>query len=631
MGECMSSVLVQGQTPAASSSPPDHDRYKWVALSNTTVGMLLSTINASIVLISLPAIFRGIGLNPLEPGNLSYLLWMIMGFLLVSAVLVVTLGRLGDMYGRVRVYNLGFVVFAVSSVALALVPFDSDAGALWLIGWRLVQGVGGAMLFANSGAIITDAFPDRQRGMALGTNQVAAIAGSFLGLVIGGVLAEWHWRSVFWVSVPIAVVGAVWSYRSLRESLPDDPARRPGRIDWAGNITFAVGLSALLAGMVYGINPYGGHPTGWTNPWVLGAVIGGALVLAVFCVVESRISEPMFHVRLFRNRTFALGNLASLMGSIGRGGMQFILIIWLQGIWLPLHGYDYESTPLWAGIYLLPLTVGFLVAGPVAGKLSYRFGERVFAAGGLLVVAATMIGLMVIPVDFPYWLFALLLLLNGAGSGMFAAPNSSAVMGAVQPGERGAASGMRATFLNSGQALSIGIFFSFMIIGLASSLPAALRSGLTGQGVPGPIADQVAAMPPVGSLFAAFLGYNPIESLLAPTGVLATLPPSAVHTLTGTTFFPGLIAEPFQHGLFVAFAVALGLTLVGVVASALQGGSGVRTPLSGAREAPGGRAPGRRGGERPPARPGATPPPGPRTPPAADVPGRASTRAARAG
>lgn len=561
--------MIDGSGDASGAGGHGAGGYKWVALSNTTVGMLLSMVNASIVLISLPAIFRGIGLNPLEPGNLSYLLWMIMGFLLVSAVLVVTLGRLGDMYGRVRVYNLGFVVFAVSSIALACVPFDADAGALWLIGWRLVQGVGGAMLYANSGAILTDAFPDHQRGLALGVNQVAAIAGGFLGLVIGGVLAEWHWRSVFWVSVPIAVFGAVWSYRSLRET----GVRRTGRLDWPGNITFAIGLSALLAGMVYGINPYGGHPMGWTNPWVLGAISGGALVLVVFCVVEARTREPMFHLRLFGNRTFILGNIAGFTASLGRAGLQFVLIIWLQGIWLPLHGYSFESTPLWAGIYLLPLTVGFLAAGPISGTLSYRFGERLFAAGGLLVVAGSMVGLMLLPVDFPYWLFALVLLINGIGLGVFAAPNSSAVMGAVAPGERGAASGMRATFVNSGQALSIGVFFSFMIIGLASSLPAALRDGLTGQGVPGPVADQIAALPPVGSLFAAFLGYNPVESLLGPTGTLATLPPSSVEHLTGTTFFPSLIAGPFRDGLFLACAVALVLTLIGVLASALQGGS----------------------------------------------------------
>jgi MFS family permease len=549
----------------------EHPGYKWVALSNTTVGMLLATVNSSIVLISLPAIFRGIGMDPLAAGNFAYLLWMIMGFLLVSAVLVVTLGRLGDMFGRVRIYSLGFVVFAISSIALALVPFTGGAGAVWLIGWRVVQGVGGAMLFANSTAILTDAFPAHQRGMALGTNQVSAIAGSFLGLLLGGVLAEWHWRSVFWVSVPIAVLGAIWSYRSLHEL----GERLPGKIDWWGNVTFALGLGVLLAGIVYGISPYGGHPTGWTNPWVLGAVFGGALVLAAFCVLERELArrgvEPMFHIDLFRRRLFALGSLAGLMASIGRGGLQFMLIIWLQGIWLPLHGYDFEQTPLWAGIYLLPLTVGFLVAGPVSGALSDRFGARAFAVGGLLVVAASLVALMVMPVDFPYWLFAAVLVLNGIGSGLFTAPNTSAVMGAVPANQRGAASGMRATFFNSGSALSIGVFFTFMVVGLAGSLPAALSSGLRAQGVPAAVADQVAGLPPVGSLFAAFLGFNPIQELLAPSGVLGQLPAANVATLTGGKFFPGLISGPFHEGLFAAFLAALVLTLVGALASALQG------------------------------------------------------------
>jgi MFS family permease len=564
----MSSGLAERPGTNSTTNPPprrwsrDHPGYKWIALSNTTVGMLLATVNSSIVLISLPAIFRGIGLDPLAPGNFSYLLWMIMGFLLISAVLVVTLGRLGDMFGRVKIYSMGFVVFAVASVALALVPFSGGTGALWLIGWRVVQGVGGAMLFANSTAILTDAFPAHQRGMALGTNQVSAIAGSFLGLVLGGVLAEWDWRAVFWVSVPIAVVGAIWSYRSLHEL----GERLAGKIDWWGNVTFAVGLGVLLAG-----NPYGGHPTGWTNPWVLSAVIGGVVVLAAFCVLETKIEQPMFHIDLFKGRLFALGSLAGLMTSIGRGGLQFMLIIWLQGIWLPLHGYNFEQTPLWAGIYLLPLTVGFLIAGPVSGVLSDRYGVRIFATAGLILVAASMVALMIIPVNFPYWLFASVLLLNGIGSGLFTAPNTSAVMGAVPANQRGAASGMRATFFNSGSALSIGIFFTFMIVGLSSTLPSALSSGLRGQGVPGAVADQVAGLPPVGSLFAAFLGFNPIQELLAPSGVLQHLPAANVATLTGKEFFPELISGPFQHGLFAAFLAALVMTLVGVVASALQG------------------------------------------------------------
>jgi MFS family permease len=556
----------------------EHPRYKWVALSNTTLGMLLATVNSSIVIISLPAIFNGIHLDPLAPGNVSYLLWMIMGFLLVSAVLVVALGRLGDMYGRVKMYNLGFVIFTLASIALSVDPFHGSRGALWLIGWRVLQAVGGSMVFANSTAILTDAFPASQRGMALGINQVAAIAGSFIGLVLGGVLAEWDWRAVFWVSVPIGVAGTIWSYLSLHEL----GARQKGRLDWPGNITFALGLSALLAGITYGIQPYGGHSTGWTNPWVLAGLIGGTALLVAFCVIETRVAEPMFHLELFRDRTFAFGNLAGLLTSISRGGMQFMLIIWLQGIWLPLHGYDYAQTPLWAGIYLLPLTVGFLVAGPVSGWLSDHFGARPFAVGGALVVAASFVGLVVLPVDFPYWVFAALVAVNGIGSGLFTSPNTSAVMGAVPAGQRGAAAGMRGTFFNSGSALSIGIFFSLMIVGLAASLPHTLTAGLEQQGVPADVATRIGALPPVGSLFAAFLGYNPLAALLGPTGVLAHLPAGNAATLTGKEFFPHLISGPFHQGLVVVFLAAAAMSLVAAFASVPGGGrpTAARRPAS---------------------------------------------------
>ncbi|HST85467.1 MAG TPA: MFS transporter [Kineosporiaceae bacterium] len=546
----------------------DHPGYKWVALSNTTLGMLVVTINGSILLISLPAIFRGLHLNPLEAGNIGYLLWMIMGYLLVTAVFVVTLGRLGDAVGRVRMYNLGFVVFTIASVLLALTPIDGGGGALWIIGWRLVQGIGGAMLFANSTAILTDAFPQHRRGTALGINQIAAIAGSFIGLIVGGVLSEVSWRAVFWVSVPIGLVGTIWSYRSLHE-LGD---RRPSTIDWFGNVTFAIGLSSLLAGITYGIQPYREHATGWLNPWVLAGLIGGVALLAAFVVIELNTTEPMFNLGLFRNRAFALGNLAGLLASTGRGGLQFMLIIWLQGIWLPLHGYDYESTPLWAGIYLLPLTVGFLIAGPVSGYLSDRHGARRFAAAGMLLTGATFVGLLLIPVNFSYWEFAALVFLNGVGSGMFSSPNASMIMSAAPADQRGAAAGMRGTFFNAGSSLSIGIFFSLMVAGLARNLPQTLGAGLQAHSVPAGIADQIAALPPVGSLFASFLGYNPIGALLGPSGVLPRLPAADAADLTGKTFFPQLVSGPFHDGLVVVFTAAALMMVIGAIASMLTGG-----------------------------------------------------------
>ncbi|MFJ4921137.1 MFS transporter [Streptomyces sp. NPDC088725] len=556
-----------GSSGKGAERPAGDDRYKWVALSNTTLGVLIASVDGSIVIISLPAIFRGIGLDPLAPGNIGYLLWMILGYLLVSAVLVVALGRLGDMFGRVRMYNMGFAIFAFASLALSLDPFKGGSGALWLIGWRIVQAFGGAMLTANSAAILTDAFPARQRGMALGVNQITALAGQFLGLLAGGLLAAVDWRAVFWVSVPIGVIGTVWSYRSLRET----GSRRPGRIDWVGNITFTLGTGAILAAITYGIQPYGDSPTGWSNPWVLGGLGGGVLLLVVFCIAETRIAEPMFRLGLFRIRAFAAGNLAALLTAIARGGLQFMLIIWLQGIWLPLHGYDFERTPLWAGIFMLPLTVGFLIAGPLSGHLSDRFGARLFATGGLVLVALSFVGLLALPVNFSYPLFAGLLLVSGIGQGMFSAPNTSAIMGSVPPEQRGVASGMRSTFQNSGTALSIGVFFSLMISGLAGSLPHALSSGLQGQGVPAGTAEQVAGLPPVSTLFATFLGDNPISNLLEPSGVLHMVSADQAKTLTGTRFFSELVSGPFHHGLVIVFGVATAMSLVAAVASVLRG------------------------------------------------------------
>ena len=541
----------------------DHPHYKWVALSNTTLGMLMATINSSIVLISLPQIFNGIKVNPLAPGSVSYLLWMIMGFMLVTAVLVTTFGRLGDIFGRVKIYNLGFVIFTVGSIALAFDPYTGGAGALWLIGWRVVQGVGGAMLFANSSAIITDAFPAEKRGMALGINQVAAIAGSFLGLVIGGLLAVVDWRAVFFVSVPFGIIGTIWSYLSLHEV----GQRNPGKLDIPGNLTFGVGLFALLVAITYGIQPYGGSTTGWGNPWVISGIVGGIALLVAFVVIELKSSSPMFEMRLFRIRPYAMANLAGLMAAIGRGGMQFMLIIWLQGIWLPLHGYSYSDTPLWAGIYLLPLTVGFLVAGPISGALSDKHGARWFSTVGMLIVTATFIALLLIPVNFSYGWFVAITFLNGIGSGMFSAPNRTAIMNSVPANQRGSASGMAGTVLNGGSSLSIGIFFSLMVVGLASSLPSALYSGLASNGVAHAAATQVSQSPPVGSLFAAFLGFNPIQTMLDGVGVHV----SSTSPLVGKEFFPHLISGPFHDGLVEVFVAAAIMSVIAAVASFVIG------------------------------------------------------------
>jgi MFS family permease len=553
---------------ATNASPTTRraTHYKWIALSNTTIGMLMATINASIMLIALPDIFRGIGVNPLQPGNTSLLLWLIMGYLVVTAVLVVSFGRLGDMFGRVRMFNLGFALFALFSIMLSVTWLHGTAAAWWLIGMRILQGVGGAMLMANSSAILTDAFPAGERGLALGLNQVAGIAGSFIGLVLGGVLGPISWRYVFLVSVPFGVLGTIWSYLKLQER----GIRRPARLDWAGNLTFGAGLVAVLVGITYGIQPYGGHTMGWTSPLVLALIGGGLAVLIAFCVIETRVAEPMFRLALFKIRPFTAGNLASLLAGLGRGGLMFTLIIWLQGIYLPIHGYDFSRTPLWAGIAMLPLTVGFLIAGPVSGYLSDRFGARPFATGGMLVAAASFGLLEILPVNFVYWEFAVILLINGVGMGLFASPNRAGIMNSLPPDSRGVGAGMSATFQNSAMVLSIGIFFTLIILGLSSSLPAALNHGLVAQGVPHADAARVASLPAVSIMFAALLGYNPIQTLLGPA--ISKLPASHAAYLTGHTFFPSLISTPFQHGLSIAFDFAIAACVIAAIASLLRGG-----------------------------------------------------------
>ncbi len=542
--------------------------YKWIALSNTTLGMLIATINSSIVLIALPDIFKGIHLNPLQSGNTSYLLWMMMGFLVVTAVLVVSFGRLGDMFGRARMYNMGFAVFTVSSIFLAVTWFDGGGAAIWMIAWRVVQGVGGAFLMANSSAILTDAFPANQRGLAMGINGVAAIAGSFLGLLVGGLLAPVEWHLIFLVSVPFGVIGTVWAYLKLH----DTGIRKHAKMDWWGNLTFAVGLIAILVGITYGIQPYGSSNMGWTNPWVLTALIGGAVMLVIFGFIEVKVDNPLFNLTLFENRSFAFGNLANLMASIGRGGLQFILIIWLQGIWLPQHGYDYSRTPLWAGIYMVPMTVGFLLSAPVSGALSDRLGTKWFTFTGLALTAGTFGLLIALPVNFNYWAFAAILLVNGISMGLFASPNRAEVMNSLPANARGSGAGMMTTFQNAAMVLSIGLFFSLMIAGLSKHLPSAMYDGLTANGVASSAAHNVANLPTVGVLFAAFLGYNPIQQLLS--GHVSNLSQASQNHLFGLDFFPHLISDPFADGLSAAFTFALICCAIGAIASLFTGGKG---------------------------------------------------------
>ncbi len=553
--------------PDVSGPRTSPDAYKWIALSNTTLGVLLATLDASITLIAMPDIFRGIKLDPLVPANSFYLLWMILGFLVVSSVLIVSLGRLGDMYGRVRIYNLGFLIYTVASVFLTVDWLTGRAGAMFLIVFRIVQGVGAACLLANAAAIITDAFPANQRGMALGINNIVGVSGMFVGLVLGGLLAPIDWRMVFLISVPVGLFGTVWAYLKLEER--SKPRRAP--IDWAGNLTFAAGLILMMVSVTYGIRPYGSDSTGWTSPLVIALLSSGAACLVAFAVIERRVSNPMFRLPLFKIRAFSFGTLSTFLSAVARGGLMFMLIIWLQGIWLPLHGYDFNDTPLWAGIYMLPLTLGMLLAGPTSGFLSDRFGARPFATGGMVGTAISFVLLALLPTDFAYPVFGFVLLLMGISMGLFASPNRAAVMNSLPPSDRGAGGGMNQTFQNSAQVISIGVFFTLMIAGLASTLPAALSRGLEAHGVGAAAAHHAAQLPPVSILFAAFLGYNPIQHLLG-AHVLAGLAPAQRAALTGRAFFPHLISAPFRSGLHETFVFAVIACLVAAAASALRGG-----------------------------------------------------------
>jgi EmrB/QacA subfamily drug resistance transporter len=541
--------------------------YKWVALSNTTLGVMMAMINSTIILISLPAIFKGIGINPLT--SFQYLLWILFGYNIVTATLLVTFGRLSDIFGRVRLYNFGFAIFTVGSIALSLTPGRGDAAANFIILFRIVQGIGGAFLFSNSTAILTDAFPHNERGKALGINQIAALAGSLVGLILGGVLASYYWRYVFLVSVPFGLFGTIWSYNKLRELVKPD---RKSRIDVAGNTTFAAGLTLLLIGVTYGLMPYGTDSMGWSNPWVIASIAGGIALLIAFPFVELKVEQPMFDLRLFRRRIFTAANLAGMLAAIARGGMMIMLIILLQGIWLPLHGYSYSSTPFWAGIYMLPMMVGFIIMGPLSGWLSDRHGARFLSTAGMGIATLSFILFLFLPYNFQYWEFGVLLLMQGIGMGMFAAPNTASIMNSVPPTQRGAASGMRATLQNSGQTVSLAIFFIIIIDALSSSLPGAISSALSSAGASSQLIAVIRSLPATGELFSAFLGYNPVMTMLAAYPALtSSLSPSTYALLTGKYWFPSVIANPFMNALREAFLASAILSAVAGVVSLLRG------------------------------------------------------------
>ncbi len=559
--------------------------YKWTVLSNTTLGGLLASLDGTILLIALPVILRGVGVNPFLPSSFPILIWLLLGYGVVTATLLVTVGRLSDMFGRARMYNIGFAIFSTGSIFLFLDPWSGASGAWALVGFRLIQALGASFLFANSAALITDAFPATERGKAIGINQIAFIGGSMVGLVLGGILASiptLHigplvlptWRLIFLVSVPVGIAGTVWAYAKLRET----SIRHAGqRIDYLGNSVFAVGLTLVLIATTYGLLPYGSSSMGWSSPWVIGGLAGGLGLLVAFLVVETRVADPMFRLALFRVRSFAAGNITSFMGSLARGGMMLLLVLWFQGIWLPLHGYSFAETPFWAGVLMMPMIGGFLVAGPLSGWLSDTRGPKVLATTGMVIASATFFGLATLPTNFAYWEMGLLLFVQGCGMGMFAAPNAAAVMNSVPPENRGVASGMMATLQNTGQQVSLAIFFTIVILGLASGLGTSVHQALGAAHVGSAdtaILGGIVASNPTGALFGAFLGENPMGLLLQGAALVPGWTPlstSVAQTLLAPHFFASAIAPAFSRALGEAFLFAGVVTALGAVVSAFRG------------------------------------------------------------
>ena len=541
--------------------------YKWVVLSNTTLGTFMASIDITIVEIALPAIFRGIAIDPFT--SFEYLLWILFGYSIVTATLLVTFGRISDIFGRVKLYNLGFLVYTVGSVLLYLTPNTGDLGAIELILFRIVQGIGGAFLFSNGAAIITDAFPLKERGKALGLNQLSFLAGSFVGLVLGGVLAVYDWRYVFLISVPFGAFGTAWSYWKLKELAT---IREGQRINVWGNITFGVGLTVFLIAITYGLLPYGTSTMGWGNPWVIAGLVCSVGLLVAFPFIETRVQDPMFRLDLFKRRAFSAGNFAAFLASISRGGVSLLVIIMLQAIWLPLHGINYEDTPLWAGIYMLPFTAGFLVMGPLSGYLSDKYGARGFSTTGMLITAVGYYLLSTFPYNFAYLSFAAVIFLMGFGMGMFASPNTASVMNSVPAEHRGSASGMRSTMQNTGSVIGLSILFTLVLLVLSRDLPSSLAAAASQTGAP-QLSSALTQIPPTAAIFAAFLGYNPMGTVLnqLPSNLRNSLSPQTVAVLTGKVWFPTAIANAFMSSLGVALYFNVALAVVAAAASVLRG------------------------------------------------------------
>jgi len=464
-------------------------QYKWVALSNTTIGTLMASLDTNIVLIALPTIGR-----ELPNTTLFDLVWTLLGYQLITASVLVNFGRLSDMFGRVRLYTLGFAVFTIGSALCSL----SQSG-LELVLFRMVQATGSAFLFSNSAAILTDAFPSNERGKALGVNQSSIVAGAVTGLVLGGVLAQTvGWRAIFWVNVPIGVFATVWSHYKLREI---SRAPRGQQIDVIGNITLAGGLSSILVGIT--LNIIAGLDA-LTTYFLLGL---GAALLVAFFVTETRVEMPMLSFSLFRIRAFAAGNLAILLNSLARGAVTLVLVFYLQGPSMQL-------TPLVAGAFLIPTSASLAFFGPISGWFSDRYGARLLSSIGLLVSSVGFLMLTQLGPRTSFLGLAFPLIFVGSGMGIFAAPNRASIMNSVPPGARGIASGISTTFVNLGNTLSLAVAFLAMATVTPVSELVDIFVGVSGSGTPSSIASFLNSIHLVFLLSTAFLLIAMVPSLM---------------------------------------------------------------------------------------------------------------------
>ncbi|GGP19416.1 MFS transporter [Thermocladium modestius] len=535
-------------------------------LLNTFLGSFVAAMNISMLIIALPAIFDGIRVYPLSPLGFTSMIWLIVSYPLALAVAIPISGRLSDMYGRGKLFTIGFLVFTLSSLLLGLAQGSGEAAAAELIVFRIMQGAGGSFMFSNSPALIMDVYPPRDRGFALGIIGISFSAGSVIGLLVGGGLAVINWRLVFLINAVVGSIGTYWSYKVVYKLSPGSSSVK---VDWGGAVLLAAALVSVLTALNLGMLPYGDQPLGWGNPLVWTLLAVGAALLALLVQVERRIKEPMLRLDLFKIRQFTFGVMSAFFLFLAQGANIFVLSILLQALYLPMHGVPYSETPLLAGIYLIPNSVANALFAPIGGRLVNRLGARLVSTAGAVIAATSFELLALLPIDFNYAVFAAILFMMGAGFGLFMSPNQVSILTPVPPKDRSAASGMRASMQNVGSLTSIVVFLSLIIIGTYSTLSAALMNALVKAGLQAATAGQLSSIPPAIALFAAFLGYDPISTLASLTHT--SIPPQLLAELTKPSFFPTAIAPATINGFHYAYHVAALMAFTAAVLSLLRG------------------------------------------------------------